>query len=140
MTYPPAWLAETANRAARQFRSHEDLAPVGCHSDHDELHDVWEVTLFVSRTEILGGERDGKPTRSRFSVDLSGLESLFMQVDSFSWQANSLGEADDLGPHLALEGRVGPHRLWLRIVADPPPHFEPGRVADVYGERFQDRW
>lgn len=140
MTRPPAWLAETVNRVATQFHSDDDLAPIGCHYYHDRTCDLWEVTLFVSRTETLGGERDGKLTTSRFSLDLTGLESLFTEVNSFSWQANSLGEGDELGPHLAIEGFVGPHRLWLRIVADPPPQFEPGRVADVYRQRFVDRW
>ena len=73
-------------------------------------------------------------------MDLSGLESLFTEVESFSWQAHSLGEGDDLGPHLAVEGLVGKHRLWLRIVADAPPQFEPGRVANVYAQRFEDQW
>lgn len=140
MTRPPAWLAETANRVATQLHGEQDLAPVGCHYYHDKSCDLWEVTIFVSRTETVGGELDGKLTPSRFSVDLAGLESLFSRVDCFSWQAVSMGEGDDLGPHLALEGLVGEHKLWLRIVADPPQPFEAGRTADVYNGLFRDRW
>ena len=68
---------------------------------HDEEQDVWEVTLFVSLTETLGGEQDGKLTGGRFSLDLTGLASLFSEVERFSWQAASLGADDDLGSHLA---------------------------------------
>jgi hypothetical protein len=140
MTHAPDWLSETVNRVARQFRAADPLAPIGCHFFHDEFHDVWEVTVFVSRTETLGGELDGKLTSSRFSVDLNGLETLFSEVHSQAWQAVSLGEDDDLGPHLAVEGLVGEHKVWLRILADAPRQFEAGRIADVYGMEFHDRW
>jgi hypothetical protein len=140
MTPPPFWIEETANRAAALFQSDDDLAPIGCHYYHDEQHDVWEVSLFVSQTETLGGELDGKLTSGRFSVDLSGLQSLFSKVERFSWQAVSLGAGDDLGSHLAIEGRVGEENLWLRILSEPPRQFEAGRIADVYGGEFRDRW
>jgi hypothetical protein len=140
MTRPPTWLEETTNRVAAQFRSADSLAPSGCHFYHDELRDLWEVTIFVSRTETLGGEFDGKLTNSRFSVDLMGLEAILSEVHCFSWQAVSMGEEDDLGPHLALEGLVGEHKIWLRIVGHPPRQFEAGRIADVYDNQFFDQW
>jgi len=140
MTHPPSWLQETANRVAEQFHGADALAPIGCHFYHDERDDVWEVTLFVSHTETIGGEFDGKVTPCRFSVDLSGLESLFSEIRQFSWQAVSMGEDDDLGPHLAIEGAIGTENLWLRIVSEPPRQFEAGRVADVYEREFRNRW
>jgi hypothetical protein len=140
MTTPPLWIEETANRVAELFHSEDPLAPLGCHYYLDEDSDVWEVTLFVSHTETLGGEFDGKLTRGRFSVDLGGLASLFSQIERFSWQAVSMGEGDELGPHLSLEGRVGGENLWLRIASEPPQQFEAGRIADVYDGEFHDRW
>ncbi len=140
MIRPPNWLAETVNRVATRFHSADSLAPLGCHYYHDEQHGIWEVTIFVSRTETVGGELDGKFTNSRFSVDLTGLESIFSEIERFSWQAASLGDDDDLGPHLAVEGRIKGHHVWLRIVANPPPQYEAGRIADAYDMQFRDRW
>ncbi len=140
MTHPPIWLAETANRVAAQFHSAEALAPVGCHYFYDEEQSVWEVTIFVSGTETLGGEKDGRRTHSRFSVSIVGVSKLFSEIREFSWQAVSLGEDDDLGPHLSVEGLIGPHPIWLRITARPPEPFEPGRIADVSRRGFQDLW
>ncbi len=140
MTPPPIWLAETANRVAAQFHCAEVLAPVGCHYFRDKGRDVWEVTVFVSGTETLGGEHDGKRTCSRFSVNLAGVHALFSEIHEFSWQAVSMGEADDLGPHLSIEGVIGGHTVWLRITAHPPEPFEPGRIADVCDRRFHDLW
>ena len=140
MTRPPYWIEETANRVAAMFQSDDPLAPIGCHFYHDEEQGVWEVTLFVSLTETLGGEMDGKLTGGRFSLDLTELTSLFSEVERFSWQAASLGAGDDLGSHLAIEGLVGEEKLWLRILSEPPRQFEAGRIADAYGGEFHDRW
>ncbi|MCA9070899.1 MAG: hypothetical protein KDA84_18345 [Planctomycetaceae bacterium] len=137
---PPHWLSDTINRVAAQFHSVDSLAPIGCHYFHDESCDVWEVTLFISQTETVGGEYDGKRTSSRFSLDLSALESIFSEVSRFAWQALSMGEDDDLGPHVSLEGRVQKHNVWLRIVSEPPPQFEAGRIADTTRQRFIDLW
>lgn len=137
---PPLWLEETVNQVTAQFHAMDFLAPIGCHYFHDESRDVWEVTLFVSQTETLGGEFDGKRTNSRFSLDLTGWESIFTEVHRFSWQAVSMGDDDDLGPHVSLEGRVNENDVWLRIVAEPPPQFEVGRIADTKRGRFFDLW
>ena len=140
MTQPPVWLKETANRIATHIHGADALAPIGCHYYHDDLCDLWEVTLFVSLTETLGGELDGKLTQSRFSVELLGWDRVLTEVHRLAWQAVSMGEDDDLGPHLSVEGRVGEHKIWLRILADPPKQFQAGRIADVYGMDFRDCW
>ncbi len=140
MTHPPTWLADTTNRVVSQFQSEDALAPIGCHYYHDELLGLWEVTVFISHTETVGGEFDGQRTPSRFAVDLTGLNAVFTEVHRFAWQAVSMGADDDLGPHLAVEGRVGKHEIWLRIVSEPPRQFEAGRIADVNRDQLEDRW
>lgn len=137
---PPLWLSETVNHVTAQFHAVDDLAPIGCHCFHDELHDLWEITLFVSQTETVGGEYDGKRTNARFCVDLAALESLFSEVRRFSWQAASMGNDDDLGPNVSLEGRVQDKNVWLRIVGEPPPQIEAGRIADANRRQFFDLW
>lgn len=137
---PPHWLEQTVNQVTAQFHAVDDLAPIGCHFFHDESLDQWEVTIFVSQTETIGGEYDGKRTSSRFSVDLMSLSALFSEVRQFSWQALSMGDDDDLGPHVTLEGRVQGNDVWLRIVAEPPPQFQVGRIADTSKRRFLDLW
>lgn len=140
MTRPPSWIEDTADRAAALFQSEDILAPIGCHFFHDEEQDLWEVSLFVSLTETLGGPCDGKLTRGRFSIDVRELMSLFSEIARFDWQAVSFGDDDDLGPHLAIEGLVGGASVWLRILSEPPREFEPGRIADVHRAEFRDRW
>lgn len=139
---PPGWLGEFANLAIRAFHSQNQLAPVGCHfhlNDADEAPE-WEVTLFVSSTEIYGGAQDGQLAFSRFMIDMKELMSAFHSVESCYWQAQTMTDDDQLGPHIGVEGRFRDQLIWLRITAQPPSVFEPGQVFDQIANDQQNRW
>ncbi len=136
----PHWIDELADDVATRLFSSDPLPPLGCHSFHDEEMEQWEVTLFASRTEIIGGPKDGTLSDATFAVDLRELLPLFTEVDSFYWQTNSLGDEDELGPHTSIEGSYQGHRVWLRILAVAPDRFEPGRYVRVHDLRIEDRW
>ena len=57
MANPPDWLSELANAVAGDILPVDILAPVGCHYWTNGA--IWEVTLFVSKTETQGGACDG---------------------------------------------------------------------------------
>lgn len=54
-TAPPDWLAAFANAVASRIHSHDVLllAPLGCH--YQLIENIWEVTIFASKTEVIGG-------------------------------------------------------------------------------------
>lgn len=139
---PPRWLGELATLATQAFHSESQLAPVGCHfHKNDEVDPIqWEVTLFVSSTEVYGGARDGQCAFSRFMVDLRDLMAAFDVIESCYWQAQTMTEDDQLGPHVGVEGMFQGHSVWLRITAQPPSEFEPGRVFDAAANVLQNRW
>lgn len=137
-TPPPAWLAELANHVTAVIRPADVMSPLGCH--YQFVDGVWEVTIFASMTEIVGGERDGLRFPSRFSIDLQALLLLFDEVATAEWQVLPLGPEDDLGAHLSIEGTYGEQPVWLRIPAQAPQRFEIGRYANVYEMRFVDMW
>lgn len=139
---PPRWLGELAELATRAFHSESRLAPVGCHFHKNEEAESpqWEVTLFISSTEIYGGALDGQCAFSRFMVDLRELMSVFDVVESFYWQAQTMSEDDQLGPHVGIEGMFQGQSIWLRITAQPPSSFEPGRLFDQFANGLQNRW
>lgn len=138
MASPPDWLREFADAIAEQIRAVDLLAPIGCHLFH--AVDVWEVTLFVSSTEVIGGQHDGRERASRFFLDLQGVASVFDTVESFAWQAQDLGDDDDVGPHISVEGSYQGEAIWLRIPATAPPAFQPGRQANAYHHRWEETW
>ncbi|NOX54717.1 MAG: hypothetical protein GXP27_09815 [Planctomycetes bacterium] len=143
MASPPKWLEDLANRVASLMRAADVLAPIGCHFFHARFpKDQWEVTLFVGKTETVGGSQDGATTLSPFTLDLAQLMDLFSEVESFHWQALKLGPTDELGPHISVEGYYKGVAVWLRVLAEPPARFELGRyVCIARGEMLlQDIW
>lgn len=138
MTSPPAWLTKLVNQVTPRIHPIDPQTPIGCH--YGQFGDEWEVTLFVSRTEVFGGEFDGESFASRYHLDLLGLQSVFSEVDAFSWQPLSIGADDDIGAHVALEGTYAGKRVWLRITSEQPASLEAGRIANVVEMRFEDRW
>src|SRR5579863_3928411 len=102
MSLPPGWLKELADATALLMMPADVMAPIGCH--YCCVDDTWEISLFVSSTEIVGGERDGDVRRSRFCLDVEAVKKLLDEVHGISWQAQSLASDDELGPHVELCG------------------------------------
>lgn len=138
MVEPPAWLAQLANQVVACILPADTLSPVGCH--YCEVDDGWEVTLFASRTEIVGGHLDGTTFASAFALDLVPLQELFDPLHEHYWQALSMAADDELGPHIGIVGDHLGHRVAVRILAAAPDRFESGRFANVYEARLDDAW
>ncbi len=139
---PPRWIERLGQLTSRAFHSSGLLAPIGCHfHQNDELDgSQWEVTLFVSSTEFFGGPNDGKVVASRFMLDLKEVLEAFDAVDSLYWQTHVMAEDDQLGPHIGVEGEFEGNAVWLRITAEPPAQFQPGRSVDLQVNIAEDRW
>jgi hypothetical protein len=134
----PHWLRDFANSVALRMTPMDLMSPLGCHIYRAE--GVWEVTLFASSTEIVGGNHDGVRRPSKFSVDLHGVCELFTEVTAFNWQALSLGPDDELGAHISIEGNYNGHDIWLRVLSKAPRRFEPGRQSMVYQLSLEETW
>ena len=135
---PPGWLKELADSAALLMMPADVIAPIGCH--YCRAEGAWEISLFPSSTQIVGGGRDGETRRSRFTLDIKALTSLFAAISSASWQAHALATDDEIGPHLAIEGKYGEEDVLLRILAFPPKRFASGRRAIVYAPLWEETW
>ena len=138
MPSPPEWLQQFADAVALQMNPVDLLAPVGCH--FCLVDETWEITLFVSSTQIVGGKKDGVFRHSRFNVDLQSVTDLFSDVRKMSWQALPMAADDELGPHLSMEGSCGRNPVWLRILSRAPKRFEVGRRAAVYDAAWEETW
>ena len=140
---PPRWIERLAKLISQEFHSADLLAPIGCHFHHYDdgvNRSQWEVTLFVSNTELFGGPHDGQLAVSRYMLDLKKVLAVFDAVESFYWQAQSMADDDQVGPHIGLEGEFEGNWVWLRITSEPPVQFEPGRSVDLYSNAVEDRW
>ena len=138
MVAPPHWLSTFANSVASCIHSHEILSPLGCHFQF--VDNIWEVTIFASHTEIVGGANDGQISQSCFNVDMKEVIEQFSYIDTISWQTQSLGPDDELGCHLSVEGLCEEKQVWLRITALAPAQFGAGRQALVNQKKLEDLW
>ena len=137
----PDWLAKLANQIAAHLEplgTMEPMGPIGCHYHLGPAG--WEVTVFTASTEVVGGPHDGRTFGEVFEVDLKMLMSLFSSVTSVRWQSQSLGDEDELGAHLSIEGLYGEEPVCVRIPAVSPGRFGPGRKMLVYRRRWQEVW
>jgi hypothetical protein len=136
MGQPPKWLNRLAQRVCECIELPEGAPPVGCHHHFNGEH--WEITLFIMSTEIVGGPHDGVKVSTRFFLDLSRLRVVLDSVESSEWQPHRIDETDDLGPHVALTGVFQGRRVWLRVLADSPDRFHPGRLANLLTRSFDE--
>jgi hypothetical protein len=138
MSGPPAWLTEFADRVCACLLAIDEMPPIGCHYVRDQ--GIWEVTLFISPTEIVGGQYDGERYSCLFAVDALELLHLFDVVESVTWQAQQVPEGDELGSHLAFAGCVQGRLVTLRVLSETPQRFSPGRFANLHEQKFLETW
>lgn len=137
---PPAWLRWFANDAARSILDTPLHAPIGCHYHYEEERDEWEVSIFVSDTEVVGGPRDGTLVPCRIQLDISQATSLFDESPRVYWQAGMVHEPEDVEQHVSFEGSVRGHAVWLRVLAQAPEQAGPGRLLHAATGELEDLW
>jgi len=139
-TTPPAWLRWFANDAARAILDTAAHAPIGCHYYFGEDRNEWEVTVFVSATEVVGGPRDGTIVPCKIQLDVNHAIQLFDELPKIYWQAGAIHEDEDTDQHVSLEGRVRGYQVWLRILAEAPKQAGPGRLLHALTGELEDVW
>lgn len=137
---PPAWLRWFSNDAARGIIADEFHAPIGCHFFHNAADDEWEVTVFVSATEIVGGPMDGKKLPLQVQLDIVHVMNLFDETPAVHWQSDAIAEDDELAQHISFEGMARGHRVWLRVLRDPPEGTGPGRLLHTSDGEMETLW
>ena len=140
MPSPPSWLSDMANHLASLMHDVDVLSPIGCHYFHNHHKDEWEVTVFASSTEVVGGEWDGYHTPSKFCFDILRAFEIFDEIKVVAWQALPVSYEDELGPHISIEGLVEGHKVWVRILSESPESIEPGRRIQAYKSDLEEIW
>ena len=143
MPGPPHWITRLANDVAACIESFEPLPPVGCHFFRAAAG--WEITIFPSVTEIVGGPADGSMISARVSVDVAKVLGLFTKIHEVTWQCTRVSDDDDLGAHLLIEGihsddTTNDQFVAVQILAASPPSIEPGRRAHFHQGRMTETW
>jgi hypothetical protein len=116
------WLDDLVQAVAENMTDESGPGTLG--SRYREEDGCWEILIYPTPVELVGGAEDGEIVAPGFSLDLDGLRSLFERVDDFSWQALGLNASE--GPHVSIEGVYQGHEVWLQVLAYAPEDEEPG--------------
>ncbi|HOW71924.1 MAG TPA: hypothetical protein PKY77_15100 [Phycisphaerae bacterium] len=122
----PDWLDSLVDEVGEHMTFHAASGPLGYR--YREEQGFWEITIYPTPVELVGGAVDGEVVAPGFSLDLEGLQALFEEVKDFSW--NVLGWPHE-GPHVSIEGICGGHEVFLQILAQAPDDEEPGAKVDT---------
>lgn len=137
---PPSWLRWLSNDAARGIIADEHHAPIGCHFFRNPENDEWEVSIFVSSTEVVGGPMDGRKIPLQVQLDVVHVMNLFDETPNVYWQSDAIAEDDELAQHISFEGQARGHRIWLRILKDAPEGTGPGRLLHTQSGEMETLW
>ena len=67
----PTWLDGFASAAAEHIHGVDILSPLGCHCYHNQARNEFELTLFASRTQVVGWRLDGREIGCNFDVRIN---------------------------------------------------------------------
>jgi hypothetical protein len=96
----------------------------------------WEVWIYPTPVELVGGAHDGEVVVAGFHLDLEQLRLQFDSVVAFGW--NALGLNWPEGPHVAIEGVFQGREVYLQVLAFPPEGEESGLKLDATRRRRRD--
>jgi hypothetical protein len=114
----PEWLQHFIADLAELFDPAEDVARVGFECLPTETG--WEVGLFLSRVEIVGGRFDGKAELCQFSYNLKGLRDRFEEITDFQLTALPKSDREEAFSFVQVQGLVESTPVSLKIFSIPP--------------------
>jgi hypothetical protein len=135
----PAWVTRFIDEIADCFDPHNEVGRVGFECRPDD--NVWTVTLYLGRTEIIGGPEDGVSRPTCFHFDVAAALKRYEAVQQLQWTARPQPWGDGAGAdgsQLTIQGLVSGQPLRLVVMSTPPEDAGPafrqypdGRCAPV---------
>ena len=123
----PNWLEGFIDEISERFEPFSGVARVGYECAFSE--DVWELSVFLGETELIGGAEDGRMLPVNFRFDLTSITNQFELIESIHWNAfpNSpvhVEVANDLS-FLTVNGLIDNEKVLLQIHSTPPNQIGP---------------
>jgi len=125
------WLAELYAALVGCVEADSPMGPMGLRSWEEE--GFWEVWVYPTPVELVGGRHDGEVVVPGFSFDLQQLREVFESVAAFGW--NALGLNGPQGPHVYVEGVFQGREVYVQVLAYAPEDEDPGLKVDATRRR-----
>ncbi len=124
MSEAPQWLTSLVDAVGSCMEVHCAAGPLAFRWGREG--DFWEVMVYYTSGEAVGGAEDGAVLVPGFSLDLSEFMSIFEELTDSRWQSHSFGPHDHRGSHISVEGVFQGHHVYLQVLAEAPVDEEPG--------------
>ena len=133
MPESPDWLESLVEKVADCMEGHGPAGSVQyrCWTEEEEDEALWEILVYPTPIELVGGAVDGTVVSPGFTLDLQALSALFEEVDAFMWEAEAFGPDDTEGPNVSIEGTYRGHSVLLRLLSEAPEDEEPGLELEI---------
>ncbi len=120
----PSWLTNLLDQLADEFDPEDPVARLGYVCEPEAAG--WRVTLFLSRTEVVGGAADGLARCVGYELDVSRTIEKFDNVDKIRWRSMPGKDcaAGDNG-YLEIVGKIGGYDLILQVLERAPDDLAP---------------
>jgi hypothetical protein len=128
------WLNTLLGEVGGCMEADSAMGPLGLRYSEEEA--FWEICIYPTPVELVGGRHDGEVVVPGFSLDLDQLRESFDSVVAFHW--NALGLNYPEGPHVSIEGVFQGREVYLQVLAYAPEGEEPGLKLDATRRRRRD--
>ena len=130
----PAWMENLVEVISECVEAQSPMGPLGYR--YLAQGDPWELMVYPTPVELVGGADDGAVVNPGFSLDLQALLAHFDRVEAFQWYPSGLGPYDTEGPCVSIEGLYQPMVL---VSNKPNNHIGILQTKFSYGERHEAR-
>ena len=127
------WLTSLVDAVGNCMEPHAATGPLAFRWRQEG--DFWEIAVYYTPGEVIGGAEDGAVIVPGFSLHVQELISAFEKVADACWCSHSFGPNDNRGPHISIEGVYQNHNVHLEILAEAPEDEGPGFKLDLLGPR-----
>jgi len=125
------WLDTLLEEIGGCLEAESLMGPLGVRYREEE--GCWELWVYPTPVEVVGGRHDGEVVVPGFSLDLELLRACFDSVVAVHW--NALGLNCPEGPHVALDGIFQGREIYLQVLACVPEGEAPGWKFDATRRR-----
>ncbi len=125
------WLDVLLDAVGTCMEADSPMGPLALRYREEE--GFWDVCVYATPVELVGGAHDGAVMVPGFHLDLEQLRAKFDSVTACGW--NALGLHASEGPYVYVEGVFRGREVYLQVLAYAPEDEEPGLKLDATRRR-----
>lgn len=120
----PGWITDLANLVVEAVTPIDVQGQWGyrwlCPGEHGNFTPYWQIVLYPTTNEVVGGPKDGCQMYPGFKLDVTLLLQNFNAVDSLEWESPSSYTGNMSCPKLYVRGDFTGYPVEIRVLSLSP--------------------